>query len=96
MTTTDGLGIVKRYYTEPDLAEGFGVSRRTIARWRQRQALGCLYLPGAQQIRFLARHIWEFEKQIEVRAKRDRGRPRKLLVMLTGFLWLMLHWWPEY
>jgi hypothetical protein len=78
----DGVGTVKRYYQEEELAEGFNVSRRTIARWRQLGAIGYLRLPGGQKLLYLARHVWDFQKRTE--------RPRKLVPVLIGSLLQLL------
>ena len=75
-TIGDGVGPVKRYFFDQELARAWGVSRRTTARWRELGLIGHVQLPGGQKVLYLSRHIREFAARAEHPAKRPRGRPR--------------------
>jgi hypothetical protein len=63
----------KRYYTDDELCEMWGVSKRTTARWREQQLIGYLRAPGSQTIRYSRQHVAEFEKRLDHKPK---GRQR--------------------
>lgn len=93
---TDPAGTLKRYFTDQEVAAGFGVSRRTLARWRDRRVISFLQLPAGfgpgLKVLYLARHLVEFEKRITQDAKRERGRPRKLAALIQLFTTLLEVW----
>lgn len=62
----------KKYYSEAEVCELFGVSKRTVARWRETGQIGYLRTPGSQTIRYTAQHLADFEKRHDHKAKGRR------------------------
>lgn len=80
--TSGPVGPPRRYFFDEFLAQQLGVSRRTLARWREGRELGFIRLPGGQKVVYLLRHILAFEAKGNQQPKRPRGRPPKLAAML--------------
>lgn len=58
----------KKYFSTVELARMFGVSTQTIAKWRKLGKLGFIKTPSGT-VRYLRRHVEEFEARFEERAK---------------------------
>lgn len=58
----------KQYYNDKEFCEAMGIDRRTSKRWRDKRIIGYMMTPTGK-IRYLQRHIDEFEKRNEKKAK---------------------------
>ncbi len=59
---------LKRYYTDKEFCELMGVHPHTSARWRDQRLIGFIRTPTGK-IRYLQRHIEEFEHRNERKAR---------------------------
>jgi predicted site-specific integrase-resolvase len=59
----------KRYYTDEEFCEMYGIDRRTAFRWRLKRYINFLVTPSGK-IRYLQRHIDEYDKRNESRARK--------------------------
>jgi predicted site-specific integrase-resolvase len=64
---TDAVQL-KRHYTEKEFCQMMGIERTTAVRWRKTRKIGYLRMPGGR-IRYLRKHIEEFEQKAERRAR---------------------------
>lgn len=61
----------KTYYTDKEFCEAMQIDRRTSKRWRDRRHINYIKTPGGR-IRYLQRHIEEFNKRGERKARKKR------------------------
>lgn len=62
----------KRYYTEKEFCEMFGISRKTAFEWRNKKQIGFMRTPGGL-IRYRESDIQEYERRNGVRPKGQRA-----------------------
>lgn len=61
----------EKRYTDKEFCEMYGIGRRTSSRWRVRRYINFTVTPSGK-IRYLQRHIDEYDKRNEARARKKR------------------------
>lgn len=59
----------QKHYTDEEFCEMYNIDRRTAFRWRQRRYVNFMVTPSGK-IRYLQRHIDEYDKRNEGRARK--------------------------
>lgn len=62
---------LEKKYTDKEFCEMYGIDRRTAKRWRDRRYVNYMVTPSGK-IRYLQRHIDEYDKRNEGRARRQK------------------------
>ena len=68
---------IQKHYTDEEFCEMYGIDRRTAFRWRQRRYINFTVTPSGK-IRYLQRHIDEYDKRNEGRARKKLKAIRPL------------------
>lgn len=66
------MSLEKRYYTEKEFCEMFGITRKTALDWRKKKQIGFMRTPTGL-IRYRLTDIQEYERRNGVRAKGQRA-----------------------
>jgi predicted site-specific integrase-resolvase len=60
---------IEKKYTDEEFCKMYGIDRRTAKRWRDRRYVNFIKTPSGK-IRYLQRHIDEFDRRGEKNAKK--------------------------
>lgn len=61
----------EKKYSDKEFCEMYGITRRTSARWRERRYINFTVTPTGK-IRYLQKHIDEYDRRNEGRANKQR------------------------